>query len=53
LPLWRTLVFQALERWRLGLIWVESVAAFSSGSTLRVDLRYRILANGNRQNLLS
>ncbi len=44
-----TLVFQALDRWLGGLIRVESVAAFSSDSTLRVDLRYRILANGNRR----
>jgi len=44
-----SLEFQALDRWLGALIRVESVAASSTDSTLSVDLRYRILANGNRR----
>ncbi len=44
-----TMVFQALDRWLGTLIRVESVTASVDGSTLRLDLRYRVLATGGRR----
>jgi uncharacterized protein len=44
-----SLVFQALDRWLGALIRVENVTASAEGSTLRVDVRYRVIATGGRR----
>lgn len=44
-----TMVIQALERWLGALIRVENVTAAAEGSTLRVDVRYRVIATGGRR----